>query len=138
ASALAANVDSILLHGGPMLTQEQANEFVHEWIAAWNAKDLERILSHWADDCVFTSPLVTRLLGDASGTVRGKEALRAYWSRGLAASPNLRFELQTIFLGHDSVVIGYENHRGQTCAECIRLGADGRAVAGIAHYHGAF
>lgn len=25
-------------------------DFAHEWIAAWNAHDLERILAHYADD----------------------------------------------------------------------------------------
>lgn len=119
---------------GRVITQEQATQFANEWLEAWNAHDLERILSHWADDAVFTSPLASRLLCDASGTVRGKEALRTYFGRGLAASPHLRFELDRVFLGQSSIVLGYRNHRGQACAEWIRMGADGRAVEGGAHY----
>jgi hypothetical protein len=116
------------------MTDADADTFVREWIAAWNARDLERVLAHWADDCEFTSPLVVKLTGDASGTVRGKAALRAYWKRGLEANPELRFDHERTWVGHDSVVIGYRNHRGQTCAETIRLGPDGRAIAGFAHY----
>src|SRR5438309_8188283 len=104
-----------------MITLEQATSFAREWIDAWNAHDLERILSHWTDDCVFKSPLVAARMGDASGTVRGKDALRAYWGRALAASPNLHFELDTVFVGHTSVVLGYRNHRGQSCAEWIEI-----------------
>ena len=117
-----------------MLTKERADAFAHEWVDAWNARDLERVLSHWADDCVFTSPLVAVLMRDPSGTVRGKAALRAYWERGLAASPGLHFDLHTVFLGHASVVLGYRNHRGQSCAEEIELRDDGLAVRGVAHY----
>ena len=116
------------------MTSEDAEHFAHEWLAAWNAHDLERILSHWADDCVFTSPLVARLMDEPSGSVHGKAALRAYWSRGLAASPGLRFELDQVLVGHDSLVLAYRNHRGQACAEWIRLAADGLAVQGAAHY----
>jgi hypothetical protein len=68
--------------------------------------------------------------------VRGKAALRAYWTVGLAKNPDLRFTLDTFHLGHDSVVIAYRNHRGQRCAEMLRLGDDGHAVAGVAHYAG--
>lgn len=117
------------------MTDAAADEFVREWIDAWNARDLERVLAHWADDCVFISPLAARLTGD--GIVRGKEALRAYWKRGLELNQNLRFTLERTFVGHDSVVIGYRNHRGQVCAELIRLGSDGRAVMGMAHYRDA-
>ncbi len=119
------------------MTDAAADEFVREWIDAWNARDLERVLSHWAEDCEFTSPLVVKLTGEPSGTVRGKAALRAYWTRGLEANPTLRFTLERTFVGHDSVVIGYRNHRNQVCAELIRIGPDGRAVSGIAHYRDA-
>ena len=119
-----------------MMTNDAANAFAHEWVSAWNAHDLERILSHWADDCVFVSARVTQIMGDPSGTVRGKAALRAYWKRGLEVLPDLHFELHTIFVGFDSVVLGYRNQRGQECAEMVRLGPNGLAIEGAAHYVG--
>jgi hypothetical protein len=119
-----------------MLTVEAANDFVSEWIASWNSRDLERILTHWVDDAVFTSPLAARLLDDPSGRVRGKDALRHYWKLGLARNPDLHFELDAALVGTDSVVIQYRNQRGQRCAEWLRVGADGRAVEGAAHYLG--
>jgi ketosteroid isomerase-like protein len=34
----------------PPVTREFADPFAEEWIAAWNAHDLPRILSHYEDD----------------------------------------------------------------------------------------
>jgi hypothetical protein len=31
-----------------LLTNEFANHFAEDWIAAWNAHDLQRILAHYA------------------------------------------------------------------------------------------
>jgi hypothetical protein len=117
-----------------MLTTDEAEAFAREWYDAWNEHDLDRIMSHWAEDAVFTSPLAATLLGEGSATVHGQAALRAYWTKGLDANPNLRFEPRTLLVGHDSVVLSYVNHRGQECAEVIVLGADGRARRGMAHY----
>ena len=115
-----------------VLTEAAAEAFAHEWVEAWNAHDLERILSHWADDCVFSSPFAAQVTGHA--TIHGRAALSSYWSAGLARSPDLHFDLHTVFLGADSLVLGYRNHRGQDVAEMIQLGEDGLAVRGAAHY----
>jgi hypothetical protein len=117
-----------------MLTQEDAERFAEEWYAAWNARDLERVLSHWADDAVFTSPLAVRLFPGSNGTVNGKDELREYWRRGLEAHPDLHFEPRALLVGHESIVLSYTNHRGQECAEALVLGEDGLAHRGIAHY----
>ena len=117
-----------------MMTKEHAEEFAREWYEAWNAHDLDRILAHWVDDAVFTSPLAAKLLDDPSGTVQGKEALRAYWRKGLDVNPDLRFEPRALLVGHESIVLSYVNHKGIECAEVLVIGADGRAVRGIAHY----
>lgn len=109
---------------------------MREYIEAWNAHDLERVLSHWADECVFTSPWVADLVGEPSASLHTKEALRSYWTRALERAPQLRFDDPAVFVGHDSVVITFRNHRGKSCAEWIQFGPDGRAVRGAAQYLG--
>jgi ketosteroid isomerase-like protein len=116
-----------------MLTDDQALRFAHEWYEAWNANDLERVLSHWAEDAEFSSPWVPVLAGEPSGTVRGKDALRRYWRRAVDP-PSVRFEPRLLLVGHDSVVLSYRNDRGQECAETIVIGDDGLAHRGFAHY----
>src|SRR5438128_2211948 len=63
--------------------------FVDEWAAAWNAHDLDRILTHYADDVVFSSPHIVRRLGEPSGEVHGIDELRAYWGSGLEGESDL-------------------------------------------------
>lgn len=121
-----------------MLTSAEATTFAHEWVAAWNSRDLDRILAHWADDCVFSSPWVAKLMAEPSGRVRGKPALREYWGRALALVPNLRFELDAVLVGADSLVIRFRNDRGIACAEWLRIGSDGLAIEGAAHREGGF
>ena len=109
-----------------------AHAFARQWIAAWNARDLDRILSHYAADIVFLSPYAERVTG--SGRVAGFEALRSYWRTGLAANPDLHFTLDAALAGHQAVTILYRNHRGQQVAETLEFGGDGKAVRSFACY----
>lgn len=92
-----------------MIERSQANAFAREWIDAWNAHDLERILAHYAEGCEMRSPFIVERLGVADGRQRGKQALRAYWSLSLAIKPPLRFELRDVFVGAGALAILYEN-----------------------------
>jgi ketosteroid isomerase-like protein len=109
-----------------------ARAFGEEWIAAWNALDVERVLAHYAPDIVFLSPLAQERLGN--GRVVGIDALRAYWRGALAARPDLKFELIDVLVGHECLSILYRNHRGQTAAETCEFGADGKVVRSCACY----
>jgi len=57
-----------------------------EWLTAWNAHDLERILAHYSEDAELISPFVAKLTGRSEGVLRGKAALRDYFARGLTSS----------------------------------------------------
>ncbi|MEW6777892.1 MAG: nuclear transport factor 2 family protein, partial [Bdellovibrionota bacterium] len=114
---------------------ETAAKFAREWVEAWNSHDLERILSHYSEDCVFSSPYIVQLMNDPSGTIRGKKGLREYWTKGLAAFPNLKFELLGAYAGVESVVVHYRSlHKGTLAAEEMTFGRDGKIVRGAAHY----
>jgi len=107
------------------MTEAQARALAHEWIEAWNAHDLERILTHYADDVVLTSPVAAERLGDPSGTVRGKAALRDYFTQGLAKLPDLKFTLDRVFSGVNSVVLEFHTSDGRHVAEFMAFGPDG-------------
>jgi ketosteroid isomerase-like protein len=109
-----------------------AHDFAQRWVDDWNSHDLSRILSHYADDIVFLSPIAQRLLGD--GRVARKDALRAYWTRGLAANPTLKFELKDVLVGHQCLTILYGNHRGQAVAETVEFNAENLVVRSCACY----
>lgn len=120
-----------------MLTEADVQKFAEEWVQAWNAHDLEAILSHYAPEVVLTSPVAAQLLGNLSGAVEGKDALRAYFRRGLEAYPNLAFNLRDVLWGISSVVLYYANQKGTMTAEFMELDGNKRVVRVVANYSGA-
>ena len=109
-----------------------ARAFAEEWIDAWNAHDVERVLTHYAPDILFMSPIAQRRVGN--GRVRGIDALASYWRGALKAFPDLKFELETVLMGHDSLTILYRNHLHQRVAEMVEFGPAGKVVQSIACY----
>src|SRR5262245_24579698 len=116
-----------------MLTPDFSEKFGKEWIEAWNAHDLDCILAHYDDDFEMSSPVIARLVGEPSGVLRGKPAVRAYWAKALAATPTLRFELLAVFSGVSSVTVYYKGHRG-LAAEVFHFNTDGKVSKAFAHY----
>jgi ketosteroid isomerase-like protein len=115
------------------LTREFALDFAREWIAAWNAHDLDRILSHYTDDFEMSSPVIVQLMGEPAGTLKGRAAVREYWSRALARIPDLHFELEGAYAGAGSVVIHYRGPRGPS-AEVFWFDDGGKVCRAAAHY----
>lgn len=100
--------------------------FAIDWEAAWNSHDLDRILAHYGEDVIFRSTKAMRLVG--YGELRGKAALRDYWSRALAAQPDLSFVVVDVLHGHGMLVITYRNQSDVLAAEMLRFGPDGLVV----------
>lgn len=119
-----------------MMDKVFAEHFAAEWIAAWNSHDLERILSHYADDFEMSSPVIVKVAGEPSGVLRGKEAVGAYWRKALQLIPDLRFEPVATLAGVNSITLYYKGARGMA-AEVFHFGADGKVVRAFAHYEAA-
>ena len=113
---------------------EQAQRLAEEWYEAWNAHDLERILSHYSDDVVFVSPFAVEIAGRADGRLEGKEALRAYFGAALERFPDLKFEPIALMTGLDSLVLHYRSVQNLLSAELMVVGADGLVTEVRAHY----
>ena len=101
-------------------------DFAEEWEAAWNAHDLDRILSHYASGIVFRSAKALKTVG--RGKVEGRNALRMYWSSALERQPDLRFTVLDVFEGFDTMVLVYLNHAGRRAAETVRFDGAGQIV----------
>lgn len=79
-------------HGvGLAMTEAAAQQFARDWVAAWNRRDVEAVLAHFAEDAVFISPKAERIVGNAR--IQGKAALRSYWQAALAQITSLHFTL---------------------------------------------
>ncbi len=83
------------------------DRFIAGWLDAWNRHDLEAIMAKYTDDFEFTSPLVRRVGGVASGTLQGKAAIRDYWQVVLAKYPDLHLSLIDATRGVDTLSLYY-------------------------------
>src|SRR2546430_789323 len=116
------------------VTKDEAWSLANHWVAAWNAHDLDLIMTHYDGAIELISPVAAQLLGTPDGKVAGKANLRAYFQRGLEAYPELHFRLEDVLWGINSVVLYYTNQKGTRTAELMELSASGRAARGVADY----
>src|SRR3569623_2921623 len=116
-----------------MIEPEVARAIATDWIASWNAHDLDRVLEHYTEDVELTSPYVTRIAGEPSGKNTGKSALRANWAKALAMLPEMEFTLKEVLTCVATETLVYRGHRG-TVAETIQFDAAGRVHAATACY----
>lgn len=117
-----------------MKTRDEALHFAQQWVAAWNSHDLARILAHYTDDFEMTTPFIARLMGEPTGTLRGKEKVGAYWKTALERFPELHFELRGVFAGVNSLVIHYHSVQGLLACEVFAFDAQGKVCKAAAHY----
>ena len=116
-----------------VIDSDYARELATEWVAAWNSHDLERIFRHYSDDFEMRSPLIAERGFSPTGVLRGKDAIRPYWSAGLAtASPPIRFELLEVYAGVNTVAIRYRSVGRRLVTEILTLDDEGRIIAGSA------
>jgi hypothetical protein len=104
-----------------VVSTPEPNTFAQAWVAAWNSHDVDAVLAHFHDDVVFTSPVATRLVPESGGVVRGKAALRDFWSAALKTVPDLHFEVVGVYQGESIVVINYRNERGGLVNEVLEF-----------------
>ncbi|MBZ5594789.1 MAG: nuclear transport factor 2 family protein [Acidobacteriia bacterium] len=117
------------------MTRDEAWNLANHWVAAWNAHDLNLIMTHYEDAIELTSPVAAQLLGASGGKVVGKANLRAYFQRGLEVYTELRFHLEDVLWGMNSVVLYYTNQKGTRTGEFMELSANGKVARVVAHYN---
>ncbi|MFG1497315.1 nuclear transport factor 2 family protein [Saccharospirillum sp. HFRX-1] len=110
-----------------------AEQFAKHWVKAWNAHDLDAILSHYTEDFEMHSPLIAERMGVEDGKLTGKSAVGEYWAKGLAIKPPLHFELIHVFCGVGSLIIYYQGRKGLV-AEIFHFNQHGKVYKASAHY----
>jgi len=116
------------------VTRDEASNLANHWAAAWNAHDLDLIMTHYEDAIELTSPVAGQLLGTSDGKVVGKINLRAYFQRGLDAYPELHFQLEDVLFGVNSVLLYYTNQKGTRTGEFMELSTTGKVARVVANY----
>jgi len=116
-----------------MITQKFADEFAKDWLESWNSHDLERVLSHYHNDFVMSSPKIEKIANEPSGVLCGKAAIAEYWKSALILIPDLHFQLISTFIGSDSVILYYRGATGLV-TEVFFFNSEGLVVSAAANY----
>jgi len=111
-----------------------AKRFATTWIESWNSHDLDNILTHYADDIEITTPMIKLAAGMESGSLKGKENVRAYWKKALERIPDLHFELYEVTSGIDSVALFYTSVMNKNAIEVMFFNAEGKVNKMYAYY----
>ena len=114
------------------MTRVEAEAFAAEWAAAWNEGAIERVLARFDEKVIFTSPTALAVVG--AGTVRGKEALRAYWSAALRQLTRLRFTVDRVLWDPEArelaiIYVSDVDGHLKRVSENLRFGTGGRVVS---------
>jgi hypothetical protein len=115
------------------LTVETARTMAEEWCDAWNRKDLDAVMTHYAENVAFSSPTVVKRWGIADGWLRGSTRLRENFAIGIAVE-GLRFDLVDVVIGVTSMCVIYRRETGQLVNDTVELDEQGKAIRVVACY----
>jgi hypothetical protein len=119
------------------MTCDAMMRFAEDWIAAWNRRDVDAVLAHFAEEAQFVSPVARSVVGRA--VLRNKQELADYWRGALARIATLEFRLDHAAWDERcrELVVVYEanlNGERKRACEIMRFDAAGRQIAGEAMY----
>jgi len=119
------------------MTYDAMMRFADEWIAAWNRREVDAVLAHYADDAQFVSPVARAVVGRS--VLRDKQELAAYWRGALARIATLEFRLDHAVWDERrrELVVVYEanlNGERKRACEIMRFDAAGKQISGEALY----
>ena len=108
------------------------------WFAAFNAHDLEALLSLYDANAKHFSPKLKIRKPETKGLVQGREALREWWQDAFNRLPTLNYTYTTLTADKNRVFMEYirrvEGEEDMLVAEVLEI-SGGRIVASRV-YHG--
>jgi hypothetical protein len=79
--------------------------------------------------------MIHRVLGIASGTLKGKGPVGDYWRAALRMVPDLQFSIIEVTVGVNSVSIYYDSVLGRRAVETFLFNEDGLVYKALATYN---
>ena len=116
-----------------MIALEEARQKATAWCNAWNNRDLDAIMTHYAEDVAFSSPTVVARWGLADGWLHGKAKLRDNFAIGVKA-PGLHFELIDVLLGVNAMCVVYRRETGMLVSDLVEFDEHGHGKRVVTCY----
>lgn len=119
------------------MTYETMMGFAESWIAAWNRRDVDAVLAHFAEQAEFVSPVASRFAG--SSVLRNRKELGDYWRAALDRISTLEFRLDHASWDERrrELLVVYEadlNGERKRACEIMQFDKAGRQIRGEALY----
>lgn len=89
------------------MTPEKNLAIAHLWFEAFNAHNLEKLLSLYDDEAQHFSPKLKIKHPETNGFVTGKEALRNWWQDAFEQLPSLHYKVTSLTSNSDRVFMEY-------------------------------
>jgi ketosteroid isomerase-like protein len=90
------------------MTPEKNLSIAHLWFEAFNAHNLEKLLSLYDEEAEHYSPKLKIHHPETKGLVVGKEALRAWWEEAFERLPTLHYKVTSLTANTDRVFMEYK------------------------------
>ncbi|TBX70623.1 nuclear transport factor 2 family protein [Flavobacterium silvisoli] len=120
------------------MSAEKNLSIAHLWFEAFNAHNLEKLLSLYDEEAEHFSPKLKLRHPETKGLVSGKEALRSWWQDAFDRLPTLHYIVTSLTSNSDRVFMEYirtvANEDDMLVAEVLEI-KDSRIIASRV-YHG--
>ena len=120
------------------MTSETLQSIAFRWFEAFNAKQLEKLLSLYESDAQHYSPKLKIRQPETNGLVIGVEAMRVWWQDAFDRLPSLKYELTSLTANSDRVFMEYirkvDGEEDMLVAEVLEI-KDGKIIKSRV-YHG--
>lgn len=116
-----------------------ASEFIAmQWFAAFNAHNLEQLLSLYDDNAEHFSPKLKVRKPETNGLVTGKDALRDWWQDAFDRLPTLHYKVTSLTANDNRVFMEYirmvDDEDDMLVAEVLEI--RGGKISASRVYHG--
>jgi ketosteroid isomerase-like protein len=92
------------------MSSSELNNLAQQWFAAFNNKELEKLLSLYHDHAQHFSPKLKVRHPETNGLIKGKPALHAWWQDAFNRLPSLHYEIVRLTPHDDRVFMEYVRH----------------------------
>ena len=89
------------------MSPEKNLSIAHLWFEAFNAHNLDKLLSLYDDEAQHFSPKLKIRHPETNGFVSGKAALRTWWQDAFDRLPNLHYKVTSLTSNSDRVFMEY-------------------------------
>ena len=120
------------------MSPESLQSVAFRWFEAFNAKQLDKLLSLYEENAEHYSPKLKIRQPETNGLVIGVEAMRVWWQDAFDRLPTLKYELTSLTANSDRVFMEYvrkvDGEQNMLVAEVLEI-KEGKIIKSRV-YHG--